>query len=468
MTDGRGRMTLDIGQLVDPFEARIVIDRDASGAVAAARFDLSGLPRLDPVLAGRDVAGVPDTVKMLCGLCPVAHHLAGVRALESAAPVGGEGSGAGGAVPAGADAVRRLLHHGSMIDQIAPRLLGLDRDAAVAFKSLGKTAMAAAGCPGHFPDVAVPGGVRGPADRGLVDELADTAPAAADRAMALATRAGDADGDWADRWDGWNIILAGADGRPDPLGSHVLAVRGGERVLLAVADFDARVDESRPGAAAPRPVLDLPGHGTVGYRVGPVAASRAAGRIDGPVAAQARVLAESVAAVVDIVTDRRDDLLAAGAADPASGWKAGVPVRGVGAVDGPRGLLVHRYDGDGAGRLASCRILTPTAQNEPWLAAMLAEAVGSGGSGAGIVGARASGAGADEPGTGVDESRNVGSGSSPGGQAASRAHPAMEAAVRAADPCLPISSAPAGSMRLSVVDEPPASAPAGRSGSGTG
>ena len=280
--------------------------------------------------------------------------------------------------------------------------------------------------------------------------------------MVLAARAGDVDGDWADRWDGWNIILAGADGRPDPLGSHVLAVRGGERVLLAVADFDARVDESRPGAAAPRPVLDLPGHGTVGYRVGPVAASRAAGRIDGPVAAQARVLAESVAAVVDIVTDRRDDLLAAGAADPAAGWKAGVPVRGVGAVDGPRGLLVHRYDGDGTGRLASCRILTPTAQNEPWLAAMLAEAVCSGGSGAGIVGARASGAGADEPGTGVDESRNVGSGASPDGQAASRAHPAMEAAVRAADPCLPISSAPAGSMRLSVVDEPPSSAPAER------
>lgn len=104
---------------------------------------------------------------------------------------------------------------------------------------------------------------------------------------------------------------------------------------------------------------------------------------------------------------------------------------------------------------------------------MLAGAVGSGGSGAGDVGrigvaGAVSGTGVDELGTAVDESGNVGSGASPGGQAASRAHPAMEAAVRAADPCLPISSAPAGSMRLSVVDEPPASAPAGRSGSGTG
>ncbi|WP_448852830.1 nickel-dependent hydrogenase large subunit [Corynebacterium sp. 335C] len=449
MSDGRARMTLDLGQLVDPFEARIVVDRDASGGVAAARFDLSGLPRLDPVLAGRDVAGVPDTVKMLCGLCPVAHHLAGVRALESADAGAGERDAAGvrdaagarddGAsaapLPAGADAVRRLLHHGSMLDQIAPRLLGLDRDAAVALKKLGKAAMAAAGCPGHFPDVAVPGGVRGPADAALLEELAETAPAAADRAAELAARAADADGAWEDRWDGWNVVLADAAGGIDPLGDHVLAVRGGDRVLLPLPDFDARVAETRPGDAAPRPVLDLPGHGPVEYRVGPVARSRAAGLADGPAAAQARTLAESAAAVAGLVVTRRGDLLGAETPDAAGrGWDAGAPVRGVGAVDGPRGLLVHAYDGDGAGRLASCRILTPTAQNEPWLARMLADAV-----------AAVSG----DPASGDAASGDAASGGAPG-----RAYPGLETAIRAADPCLPVSSAPAGAMGLTVEDAP--------------
>lgn len=63
--------TLRLDQFVDPFEAKVVYTD------SGAYFDLSGLPRLDPMLVGRNVAEVPDIVKRLCGLCPVAHHLAG-------------------------------------------------------------------------------------------------------------------------------------------------------------------------------------------------------------------------------------------------------------------------------------------------------------------------------------------------------------------------------------------------------
>ena len=68
---------LRLDQFVDPNEATVIYTRDESGTVIDARFDLSGLPRLDPMLIGRPAADVPDIVKRLCGICPVTHHLAG-------------------------------------------------------------------------------------------------------------------------------------------------------------------------------------------------------------------------------------------------------------------------------------------------------------------------------------------------------------------------------------------------------
>ncbi|QGF23099.1 hypothetical protein [Raineyella fluvialis] len=89
---------------------------------------------------------------------------------------------------------------------------------------------------------------------------------------------------------------------------------------------------------------------------------------------------------------------------------------GIGWVDGPRGLLVHRYRAASDGRVAAAVVLTPTAQNEYWLSHLLRQAVGAG--------------------TG----------------ASSRADLGLEDAIREADPCLPCSSAPAGAMGL-VVEE---------------
>ena len=139
--------TLRLDQFVDPNEATVIYTRDESGTVIDARFDLSGLPRLDPMLIGRPAADVPDIVKRLCGICPVTHHLAGTRALDALidAPI----------TPT-ARAVRALLHHGSLIDAAAPKLFSTNQELAIQLKRFGKAVMAAAGCPGHFPDVAIP------------------------------------------------------------------------------------------------------------------------------------------------------------------------------------------------------------------------------------------------------------------------------------------------------------------------
>ena len=82
-----------------------------------------------------------------------------------------------------------------------------------------------------------------------------------------------------------------------------------------------------------------------------------------------------------------------------------------GLVDGPRGLLAHTYRTDSQGVISAATILTPTAQNEPWLADLLTQAISR-----------------------KDASRQA----------------VLEQSIREADPCLPLSSAPEGQMGLTV------------------
>ncbi|MEJ5928374.1 nickel-dependent hydrogenase large subunit [Corynebacterium sp. H128] len=373
--------TLTLDQFVDPFEARVSYKKDEDGAIIDARFDLSGLPRLDPLLLGKEVRAVPDIVKRLCGICPVTHHLAGVRALDALFGVP--------EIPETARLVRSLLNYGSILDAVAPRLFTVDRDLAVALKKVGKLAMATAGCSGHFPDVAVPGGVRAPANHELATELATQLPALKSAIQQLPK-----DDHWEDTFSGLSMTLA-LGGTLDPLGNRVLLSDG---TSFLVPEFSQCVVESVPGDPAPRPLV----HGRP-YRVGPVARSVVDAAPLGPKQAQQELLMSSVLAIAEILESSE---LCAGEVLFEGKQQAG---EGIGIVEGPRGLLVHRYVSDASGRLIECQILTPTAQNEWWLAEMLCESLSSG----------------------VE----------------------LEASIRAADPCLPITSAPAGAMGINVAEE---------------
>lgn len=416
--------TIHLDQLVDPFEAKVVVVRDGAGSIVDARFDLAGLPRLDPMLVGKDVAGVPDLVKMLCGICPVAHHLAGVAALESLAGIAPDD------LPRPVRDQRLLLHHGSVLDSLASRFIGRDRDLAVRLRRLGKLAMKAAGAPGHFPDVAVPGGVRVPVDAGALAELAAQLPSLDDDLASLlldlpSSAAGASSGA---RFDGLDVAVVDARGKLDPLGGYVGLIGeagngGGVDEAMLAAEWASRVKETRPGAPDPRPVIELEatdGSGTRAwnYRVGPI--SRARFREEGavtndPCEAQLLSLVDSVRTLrkmAEALPGASEAGTAKAGTWASSSMKAGT---GIGVVDGPRGLLAHEYAVDEAGTVTACRILTPTAQNEGWLAGML----------------RASLAGA---GAGEKEAW-------------------AESAIRAADPCLPCTSAPEGGMGVKLEDE---------------
>lgn len=416
--------TIHLDQLVDPFEAKVVVVRDAAGSIVDARFDLAGLPRLDPMLRGKDVAGVPDLVKMLCGICPVAHHLAGIAALESLAGIAPDD------LPRPVRDQRLLLHHGSVLDSLASRFISRDRDLAVRLRRVGKVAMKAAGAPGHFPDVAVPGGVRVPVDVVALKDLAAQLPSLDDDLASLLLDL-PASGDGAAatvRFDGLDVAVVDAHGELDPLGGHVGLVGDGVEETMAVAEWASRVTESRPGAPDPRPVIGLEsidgGVRRWPYRVGPIArakfraAEEDAGATEDPFEAQLLGLVDSVAALTRLADSLAvspsggtgESTVDAGAW-ASSSTKAGT---GIGVVDGPRGLLAHEYEVDESGTVTACRILTPTAQNEGWLAGMLRASLAAAGDG--------------------DKEAWA------------------ESAIRAADPCLPCTSAPEGGMGVTLED----------------
>jgi NAD-reducing hydrogenase large subunit len=422
------RLILDAA--LDPTGARIVVTRDPDGVISDAWFDMSGLPRVDTLLAGRPVAGVPALVERLCGVCPTAHHLAGIQALESLHGVG--------TIPPAAKLVRRLLHYGSVLDVHATRF-GIGGPDVRPLRALAKLAAVAAGSPGHFPVTAVVGGVAAPATSEAVSRCRQALPEALAAAESLARAALEHHADSPDRagvraaspapFEGADVALVDDAGTPDLLGSHLRAVGADGTVLVDRADptdWDTLVAEQVPGAAAPRPYLvNLgPEHGR--YRVGPVAQLRvgpvgtalAAGlqrewcaREAGALAARATMtvhVVEVIGGILDRVDPDDVEVVVAGAARaPGAGT-------GVGWVDGARGLLVHRPEATASGMVRGAIVLTPTAQNEPWLADLLRQAMGNAPDGPLTAGGL------------------------------------VEGAIRDVDPCLPCTAAPPGAMGIVV------------------
>ena len=405
-------LTLD--EVIDPTDATVRAEIDGAGQVIDAHFDLSGLPRVDPLLIGHPVREVPRLVERLCGICPAAHHLAGMRALDALY----------GLRPSPqADAVRRVVHYASILESFAPRLLPRDPASAVALRRLARTALGAAGSPGHFPATAAPGGVR----TGLDDALRREARALTAPALAALTSLREEG--TLPPFAGIDVALVDDRGEPDLFGVAARLCVAADPVVadLTPAQWTAAVAESRPGASAPRPFIVALGPKRGRYRVGPVAQLRI-GPLTTPLAAAAQkwwlatsggagaargVIALHALEMLDATLARTDLEQIEVRAEPVHAPPLGAT--GTGWVDSSRGLLVHSYTVGPGGLVATAQITTPTAQNEPWLSGLLRGALRD----------------ADP------------------GDAAVRAR--LEDAIRAADPCLPCSSVPPGTMALDVV-----------------
>lgn len=367
---------LFLDAVIDPLAATVIVEGE--GDERTARFDIAGVPRVDKLLLGKRASEVPTIVTRLCGLCPVTHHLAGMRALDQLVD-------SSHTMRAQAIKLRRLLHAGSVIDTLAPRLLP---DHGLEIRKFAKLVLRAAGCPGHFPDVAIPGGVHAHADADAVERAAEGVSAI--RSLLPSQPAESVEQNPSELAD---LFACDADGTVDPLGGCIAARYAGELHLFPAHDFFDHVREQHPGSITPRPQVLIDGHWR-DYRVGPVARFPHLSARDAQFALVCSVLD-------DIEQLLQDPDLLAEPVDVDNSLRDGTAT---GIVDGPRGLLVHRYTVED-GNLVDCQILSPTAQNEGWLARMLTQA------------------------------------STPA---------EMEQAIRSADPCLPCTSAPEGAMNINI------------------
>jgi NAD-reducing hydrogenase large subunit len=110
---------------------KVTLLLDENNHVMQARLHIVEFRGFEKFIEGRPYWEVPVMVQRLCGICPVSHLLAATKAFDrviGAAPV-----------PASADAVRRLMHYGQMLQSHAlhffhlssPDLLfGFDSDVA--------------------------------------------------------------------------------------------------------------------------------------------------------------------------------------------------------------------------------------------------------------------------------------------------------------------------------------------------
>ena len=110
---------------------KVTLLLDEHNRVHQARLHIVEFRGFEKFIEGRPYWEVPVMVQRLCGICPVSHHLAAAKAFDRVI----------GAVPvtASADAVRRLMHYGQMLQSHAlhffhlssPDLLfGFDSDVA--------------------------------------------------------------------------------------------------------------------------------------------------------------------------------------------------------------------------------------------------------------------------------------------------------------------------------------------------
>ena len=130
--DGLRRVAIDPISRVEG-HGKVTLLLDAAGRVQQARLHIVEFRGFERFIVGRPYWEVPVVVQRLCGICPVSHHLAACKALDVALGVAAQ-------VPPSAQALRRLMHHGQILQSHAlhffhlasPELLfGLDSDPAL-------------------------------------------------------------------------------------------------------------------------------------------------------------------------------------------------------------------------------------------------------------------------------------------------------------------------------------------------
>lgn len=358
-----------------------------------------GFRGFEKILVGRPIEEAPHIVSRICGVCPVAHHLASVKAIDSllgieipkASKIIREIMGLGGVIQS------HLLHLGFLMLPDIGSSQGMEDvyntyifRTLIASRSRAVHIVNISGGRHVHPFNAVPGGViKLPSDQdlGVIESKArdgvkllselygelservvrfveDNAKEIAYRKSAVAALKGDTEG--VEFYDGW---------------IRVLDSDGGERVFQPREYTRFVVEEPVPYSYVKRPYIAVDGSREL-FRVGPLPRLLLSSNIQYDVSKElyrdfetmnrkwpshpllynlARLI-ESVYCferIVDLVDELRNTPMIP---------RAKTVLRegdGVGVVEAPRGLLIHHYRCDKNGIITYANLIIPTAMNIP-------------------------------------------------------------------------------------------------------
>ncbi len=390
--------------------AKVTIQLDDQGKVSQARMHVNEFRGFERFCEGRMYFEMPLITMRICGICPISHHLASVKACD--AIVGLE-------LPRPARLVRELMHMGQFIQSHSLHLfhlaspdllLGFDADPAVrnvvgviqadptlALKGVGlrkygqEVIRKIGGKRIHPFDAASPSSINkalSPADReelrSGIDKVVDDTRIAVALVQAYAAQHMDA-------MESFGSFPSGYMGLVNPKGQLEL-YDGRVRLLdsdlqpwesdFAPADYlEFIAEKTEPWSYLKFPYYRKKGYPEGTYRVGPLARLNVAEGISTPLAnaewksfkalkpgaAVEGSLFYHLARVIEALyaAERARELLD----DPeicSNDTMALGPVQnrqGVGVVEAPRGTLIHNYWVDEDGRLEKVNLIVSTGHN---------------------------------------------------------------------------------------------------------
>ncbi|MBN1421651.1 MAG: Ni/Fe hydrogenase subunit alpha [Planctomycetes bacterium] len=443
--------------------AKVTIHLDDAGNVEAARFHVIEFRGFEKFCEGRHMAEMPALTSRICGICPVSHQLASVKACDQIIGVD---------PPRPARLLRELMHMGQIVQSHALSffhlsspdfLLGFDADPAIRnvvglmakdpelarkgirLRQYGQDVIQAVGGRKIHSDVCVPGGMNKPLAaqarddlRARLPEAFATARLAYELAMDLATKNADLFRTFAVT-PMLSMGLVDGRGRLEHYHGGLRFKDAGGKILEDQVDANAYLSVIAE-ATEDYSYLKFPFYRPLGYpdgsyRVGPLARLTVADAIETEEAARLwkDVVAHAgrqpvegalwyhVARTVEIVFGLERILILLEDPDILSSDTVAPPgerrPEAVGVLEAPRGTLFHHYVVDETDAIVRANLIVATGQNNMCMNRGVEEV-----------------ARAFVSGDGVTEG------------ALNR----VEAAIRAYDPCLSCSTHAIGRMPLAV------------------
>lgn len=380
--------------------AKIVLDVDDNGDVAKGHLHVLELRGFEKLLEGMELLKMPQITARLCGVCPAAHHLAAVTAIEA---------GLGIQPPDEARLLRELLYAGHMLHShalscfvlagpdlllgidAAPatrnifELIKLDPDTAkkaLRLRSIGQRIVEIVGGRGVHPVTVVAGGVTSRPTGDELKTIAEWGKEALALVLDLAPKLKSRLSSFREIRNAMPLNLTAValsdEGSHHFLSGDILAVDGlGQNQRFQVAEYDKYlVEHVMPGSYMKS--VRLRGEPERSYFVGPLARLMVNGMITTPLAYTAleefRRSIGSQPTALDYVEARLVEMIhcAERITEIISSELKGGPIsikatpregRFIGAVEAPRGILIHDYTTDGSGKITQANLIVATQNN---------------------------------------------------------------------------------------------------------